>query len=347
MQKQAKIEINFTFYPLLLYTSLMNKSYSKRLGVISKAQIQQALDRFKLGVLKDTGLVEEGLFGQNFFVTSDKGEYVFRGVPHYDWQFPSEQFFANQLHQFTNTPVPHPYLLDPESDIFGWPYVIMPRMRGISLKHGDLIENFSRKDQAEIIEALVSCLVEMQRLTWDYPGAYSLSLNSVIPFENGYMAEIKGVASEMLLKSMEYNNLTTQTDFDWAMRLLDEKLGSLELQKGIFVMRDFKPENLVFINEAGKWQVNGVFDLMEAYFGYGEADLARTYARFVESNRKDLAEAFIHKYAEAVGTDINAVKYRLPAFLLIDRAIVWEWVQRPSNNLSEPYNFTDWMRRYF
>lgn len=325
----------------------MNKSYSQRLGVISNVQIQQALDRFKLGRLKDTALIEEGLFGQNFFVTSDQGEYVFRGVPHYDWQFPAEQFFANQLHQFTNTPVPYPYLLEPNSDIFGWSYVIMPRMQGINIKQGDLIDHFSREAQAEIIEALVGCLVEMQRLTWDYPGAYSLRLNTIVPFENGYLAEMKGEVSKMLLKSMEYNHLTRQEDLDWAMGLLDEKLGSLEVRKGTFVMRDFKPENLVFIKEAGKWQVNGVFDLMEAYFGYGEADLARTYARFIESDRKDLAEAFISKYAEAIDTDLSGIKHRLPAFLLIDRSIVWEWIQRPSNSLSEPYTFTDWMSRYF
>lgn len=325
----------------------MNKSYSERLGIISNAQIQQALDRFNLGVLKDTALVKEGLFGQNFFVTTDQGEYVVRGVPHYDWQFPSEQFFANQLHQFTHTPVPYPYLLDPKTDIFGWPYVIMPRMQGISIKHSDLIANFSRKSQEEVIEALVNCLVEMQRLTWDYPGAYSLSLNSIVPFEGDYLAAMKREVSKMLFKSMEYNHLTTQEDLEWAMGLLDEKLGSLPLQTGTFVMQDFKPENLVFLNEAGNWKVNGVFDLMEAYFGYGESDLARTYTRFIESNRQDLAEVFIHKYAEATGLDIGMVKYRLPAFLVMDRVIIWEWIQRPAHNLSEPYSFRDWMSRYF
>lgn len=325
----------------------MNKNYSTRLGIISHTQIQQALDRFELGILKDTDLVKEGLFGQNFFVTSDKGEYVIRGVPHYDWQFPSEQFFANQLHKFTTTPVPYPYLLDPKSDIFGWPYVIMPRMQGMSLKQGELITDFSRETQAEIIEALVSCLVEMQRLSWAYSGSYALRLNTIVPFENGYLAEMKEWVSKMLLKAMAYNHLTTQDDLDWAMQLLDEKLGSLEIQKGTFVMQDFKPENLVFTNEAGKWKVSGVFDLMEAYFGHGEADLARIYTRFIENDRKDLAEAFINNYAEMVGTDIKAVKHRLPAFLVMDRVIVWEWIQRPANNLSEPYNFRAWMSRYF
>ncbi len=163
MQNQANFGFNFYLPSLLLYTSPMNKSYSKRLGVIRHAQIQQALDRFDLGMLKDTELVKEGLFGQNFFVTSDKGEYVFRGVPHYDWQFPSEQFFANQLHKFTNTPVPYPYLLDPKTDIFGWPYVIMPRMPGRSIKQGELVDNFSLEAQEEIIEALVNCFCQAKR----------------------------------------------------------------------------------------------------------------------------------------------------------------------------------------
>lgn len=69
-----------------------------RLGTLTSDQLQRALDRFGLGRLLSAAPVPFGLFGQNVFVTSSAGDYVLRGCPHYDWQFPSEQFFARLLH---------------------------------------------------------------------------------------------------------------------------------------------------------------------------------------------------------------------------------------------------------
>lgn len=63
------------------------------------------------------------------YFTSTGGEFVLRGVLHYDWQLPAERFFARALHERTMAPVPWPYLVDPAEDIFGWSYALMPRMR--------------------------------------------------------------------------------------------------------------------------------------------------------------------------------------------------------------------------
>src|SRR5687767_15317798 len=107
--------------------------YSKRLGPITPAQFQASLHRFGLGTFVCAEAVVGGLFGQNVFVTSTSGRFVLRGVPHYDWQLPTERFFARALHERTAAPVPWPYLLDPATDIFGWSYALMPRMPGLNL----------------------------------------------------------------------------------------------------------------------------------------------------------------------------------------------------------------------
>src|ERR671919_748082 len=88
------------------------REYSLRLGAIDDDQFRLALQRLGLG------------------------EFVLRGAPHYDWQLPSERFFARLLHERTRAPVPWPYILDPDDDIFGWSYALMPRMPG--LKHSDI-----------------------------------------------------------------------------------------------------------------------------------------------------------------------------------------------------------------
>ena len=98
--------------------------YSSRLGPISTEQFQAALDRFGLGEFVSAEPVTDGLFGQNVFVTSTSGEYVLRGCPHSDIQFPREQFHAQMLHERTVAPVPWPYLLEENDEIFGWSYII-------------------------------------------------------------------------------------------------------------------------------------------------------------------------------------------------------------------------------
>src|SRR5581483_3214576 len=104
--------------------------YSHRLGNITDEQFQKALDRFKLGKFIKAEAIPFGNFGQNVFVTSTQGEFVLRGVPHYTWQFKNEVFMVNLLHEKTSVPVPYPYLFDESEDIFGWSYVIMPRLKG-------------------------------------------------------------------------------------------------------------------------------------------------------------------------------------------------------------------------
>ena len=105
--------------------------YSDRLGTLSHIQFQAALDRFDLGAFVRAEPISAGNFGQNVFLTSTKGEYVLRGAPFYPAQFPKERFFTQQIHEHTRAPVPWPYRLDPSDAIFGWSYVIMPRMPGL------------------------------------------------------------------------------------------------------------------------------------------------------------------------------------------------------------------------
>ena len=65
--------------------------FSKRLGAISPAQFQAALDHFGLGHLVSAEPITLGNFGQNCFLHSTAGPFVLRGAPHYPWQFLEEQ----------------------------------------------------------------------------------------------------------------------------------------------------------------------------------------------------------------------------------------------------------------
>jgi hypothetical protein len=78
---------------------MVAQEYSPRLGTLTPAQFQAALDRFGLGRFLRAAPVPLGLIGQNVFLDSTTGEYVLRGAPHYAWQFPKERFFTHLLHQ--------------------------------------------------------------------------------------------------------------------------------------------------------------------------------------------------------------------------------------------------------
>jgi hygromycin-B 7''-O-kinase len=160
--------------------------YSQRLGALTPQQFQAALTRFGLGTFVDATLVAHGLFGQNVFVQSTQGEYVLRGVPHYPWQFPKERFGATLLHERTQVPVAYPYLFDTSTDIFGWPYLLMPRLHGSSPAE----PRWTDAERLDIAQALGQNLFHMHQLTWPFAGAYDLSSDTIQPFGDGFAAWI-------------------------------------------------------------------------------------------------------------------------------------------------------------
>lgn len=302
--------------------------YSKRLGEISERQLQRALDRFSLGKFVEAAPIKGGLFGQNLFLTSDKGEFVLRGVPHYSWQFKSERFFAELLHEQTATPVPWPYLLDKSINIFGWEYVIMPKLNGLQLLDDKAGEPSTNIDWEEIAKAQGRMLGEMQKLTWKCPGQYDETDNKIKPFEISFADWVVKRIMEWLTKAQGYNNKTTVDDLRWVRDLLTKSENALRAEfQPCFVMQDYKLGNMVFGKVSSRWEVTGLFDLMESYFGNGEADVSRTFCVYIDKKKPELAYSFLNEYLRSTGKR-KGFEERFPIFVLSNRAIIWEWAQR-------------------
>ena len=152
--------------------------YSERLGPITDEQFAAAASRLGLGVFQSATPTSAGMFGQNVFIRTTQGEFVLRGAPHWvkgpgetdyrpqdRWQFAKEAFFARLLHERTAAPAPWPYLLDEASDIFGWPYAVMPRMPGACYDERSVPEALAPQDRRDVAAAMGSMLAEMQTLT--------------------------------------------------------------------------------------------------------------------------------------------------------------------------------------
>ena len=347
------------------------KNYSQRLGLISDEQFQAALDHFNLGRFIHAEPIAFGLFGQNVFVTSTEGEYVLRGQPHFWWQFPTEQFYTRLLHERTQVSVPWPYLIDPSSEIFGWSYVLMPRMPGLQLADSQVRAQLGIAEKRGIARALGENLARMQQLAWPFPGRYAPKAGDVQPFDLAcelawpfpvasdpqlsamqptvlsHAERVKACLRHHLARAREHNETaTTLDDLSWvediiadAQKVLDETF------EPCFVMEDYKEGNLVVTQHDEGWQVSGVFDLMEGYFGDGEVDLSRPIAEYLNEDSQ-LAREFLHAYQSQKPLRPGFAKC-FPVYMLLDRAILWAFFQsRGWRWWDEEWTFRDWAGQY-
>lgn len=324
---------------------MTSQKYSERLGIISDEQFQKALDKFNLGQFIKATQIKQGLFGQNVYVTSTVGEFVLRGVPHYNWQFSSEKFFVDLIYKNTKIPVPYPYNLDKDTDIFGWSYILMPRMTGINLSDNLDEINLTDNDRVNIAIAQGRTLADLHKLTWKHQGKYDLETKTVKPFVNSYFYFIKESIINSLEKAKNYNKNTTDHDIK-RVNSLQEKTESLFHGLPVnYVMQDYKPGNMVVDKVGSYWNVTGLFDFMEGYFGFGESDLSRMYCVYLKQNREDLALEFVKSYINSSKLiNIEHLKQRFPIFILLDRTIIWEYQQRNAADNGE--SFQKWVKPY-
>jgi hygromycin-B 7''-O-kinase len=320
--------------------------YSQRLGVLAPYQFQAALTRFALGDFVRASSVAGGLFGQNVFVTSTQGEYVLRGRPHYPWQFPKEQFGAALLHERTQIPVAHPYLFDPTTEIFGWPYLLMPRLYGVSPVDSQLTSS----EQLDIAPALGQTLAQLHGLSWPFAGDYDLASNTIQPFGSGFAQWLVADIRCWLAKTRGNGAATTADDVAWIERVIGEAEAALAVEfQPCFVMNDYNPGNVLVDRLHGTWQVTALFDLMEYYFGDGEADLMRLIAIYLDRDPQH-GEQLVQRFGAAY-LDRRAARpgfaERYALYMVRDRLITWEYGTRPGHNwFPEGQSFREYAERY-
>ncbi len=288
---------------------------------------------------------------------------------HFWWQFPIEQFYARFLHERALAPAPWPYLIDPTTDIFGWSYVLMPRMPGLQLADPQVREQLQPADRRAIAFTLGEHLAHMQQAKWPYTGRYQAATDTVEPFELAhelawplpvesdpdlavlaptivsYSERVKVCLRHQLAKARKVNAAaTTKPDIAWVEDCIEEANDALDdLFEPCLVMQDYKRSNLVVQQQGTRWQVSGVFDLIESYFGDGETDLSRLFAVYLEEDWQ-LARAFLQGYLSQT-TPRPGFARRFPVYMLLDRAIVWGFGQRVPGWWDGQRTFRDWASR--
>lgn len=303
--------------------------YSERLGLITDEQLQAALTKHSLGSLRSTAKIDGGLFGQNLFVTSSAGAFVLRGVPHYDWQFPTEKFFAELLSE-NGIPTPTPYIYDPDLDIFGWEYVIMPRLSGVNIS-SKLDDKFTDDERIEIAKAQAKMLNKIQQYKFDHFGRFDIVSKEIRSEFTSVFEDISTRTINQLTLANQHNSINTSADdIEWVQILLKEAAVYFKPDyQPTVVLQDYKFENMLVKKAGADFEVSAVFDLMEAYVGHGEADLSRMYCMYTDAKRQDLASVYVETWLDLQSEiDRKAFESRFKVFLILDRSIVWEFRQR-------------------
>jgi hygromycin-B 7''-O-kinase len=329
--------------------------YSERLGAITDAQFAAAARRFGLGDFVSAAPIARGLFGQNVFLTTTAGAFVFRGAPHWvkrldevayrpddRLQFTAEGFFVDRLHERTRAPVPWPYLHDRASDIFGWPYAVMPRMPGLCVNDREVVKALEPNDRRAVAHAVAATLAEMHRLTWPFAGGFDVDTIELTPDPEGGVGRVIAEARS-LVASADARGVMTPADLAW---IEDVAVGAraVTAPPSRFVHGDYKLDNVTLIQEGGGWRVGGVFDFHTARFGDGAFDLVRLACSYLDFDPA-LAPVFIDAYRAAAGGDADLAPLA-PLYVLKERAAFWQFPADQRPRWSQGKTFRAWVEPY-
>ena len=228
------------------------REYSKRLGVLTGAQLQAALDQFDLGRLLSATPAPGGFSGQNVFLTTTRGEFVLRGCPHYDWQFKRERFFSRVIHEETDVPTAWPYLIEPSEDIFSWSFAIMPRLSGIRSASPEVEGGHSGAAGTATANALGAGLARLHRATRPEPAVYDPAIDALRP-RSGEPGPLpmwswwgfQKSTPEFLAECVR-SGVVSANDGSWAQAIVDLNSQALKVPfTPTLVHHDYKQANVV------------------------------------------------------------------------------------------------------
>lgn len=304
------------------------REYSKRLGVLTHAQLQAALDRFERGELIAAEPAPSGLFGQNVMLTASTGEYVLRGNPYPPWQLRLERAAAELIHTRTRVPAPWPYLIEEATELFGWSYALMPRLPGVCLADHDALTELPGADRLGVARALGEALAELHRPACAAIASFDPARGGFAPLGPPHADAFRAYTRDWLARCRAASDATSEADAAWVEMLIEAAEEALAVPFAPALLHtDYKENNVVLERDAaGRWRVTGVFDLMGCCIADGEYDLARFFSAHVV-DRPELAREFLAAYAGVRGLRSGfAERFRL--YLVTDRLILWEYGQR-------------------
>ena len=334
--------------------------YSERLGAIDDAQFAAAAARLGLGAFVAAEPIATGLFGQNVFLTTTTGAYVLRGAPHWvpvkgddgevQWkpddrvQFAKEAFFIGETHAHTAAPVPWPCRHDTASDIFGWPYLVMPRMPGACFNERSIRMALPPRARREVAESMGATLAQLQRLAAPAAGDFDVDIGAVAPQPDGHRGHVIAWIGD-IARGEEARRVLAEADLDWMAQLAGGAM-PLPARPVTFAHGDYKLDNMTVAERDGAWRVSGLFDFHTARFGDSAHDLIRPACAYLDTE-PELARVLVEAWRSAGGDDTGLAPW-LPLYVASERVSIWCGFVRAEArpDWSVGHTFRSWSERY-
>ncbi|MGU3470464.1 phosphotransferase family protein [Paenibacillus sp. D51F] len=140
---------------------------------------------------------------------------------------------------------------------------------------------------------------------------------------------------------------TCRKDWAWAGEILDAASDSFDrFDRPVYVMGDFKFDNLLVRRSVEQWELSGLFDFTNGYFGDGAADLTKIATQFIDRGRSDLAERFLRAYRDGLD-DKEGFDQRIKVHMLHQKVLDWGCFHAIGAVSWNPeWTFRDWASRY-
>ena len=327
-------------------TPLEPREYSKRLGVLTPQQLQAALGHFGHGTLLAAEAAPAGLFGQNVLLETTDGRFVLRGCPHFPWQFAKERYFARIIHERTDIPAPWPYEIDDSSDIFGWPYAIMPRLEGTHISD-DARGAMDADGLRALARAMGEGLARLAAATWPVHAWWSETSGELEPLEEPYADWYIGWTRYWLEQCRAASDETTDGDVAWCESVMADARDALAVPfTPSLVHTDYQDQNIVLEDAGdGALRVSGIFDIADMYMGDTESDLPRPFVAFHMHHAPAAAGEVVRAY-HALRQPRPGFAARWRLYTLRDRLVFWEYGQRNKVWFRPGVTLRQWAERW-
>ncbi|WP_211745820.1 aminoglycoside phosphotransferase family protein [Paenibacillus sp. Marseille-Q4541] len=295
-----------------------------RMADIKQSTLQDMLSRWNLGTLYSYKPTDHGMMKQTLFIYTSSGNYVFKGNPLFPGQWKEEKFIIDQLSIHTNAPVPMPYLMDTNEDLFGYSYALMPLLPGVHYHDLDL-HSLTEDEHSAILILLAATLVDLHGWETALAGEYDPGTDRIQPFDNSYYHFLEHQIMYWLEDARKYAPIK-ETDVTWVReQMISAEAAFRHLNTYSFVMGDYKSENILLQQHTDKWKVSGVFDFTTAYFGDPLADVVKFTNQLLWKGQQKEAALFLTSYLQRNDRSFsrNDVSSRLTIHFLYSLILKW------------------------
>ncbi len=299
------------------------RRYSERLGVIDSDQLHEACRRFELGAVERAEPATEGLWGQTILLTTTTGEFALRGNPTVEHQFRKERAVAAMIHDRASLAVSWPYLVDEDTDLFGWSYAVMPVLGGSS--GATLWESADDEGRLALAGAHGDALARLHEATFAAPGPYDPGQDRFVPCDDYRTWTMERIGLlRSLCRSAEALSREDERFIDGLLEACADALDDPFVP--VLVHHDFSLANTTYVHTGAGYDPVGVFDLGEAHVGDGDEDLIR----FLFRRRGEQRRTFVRAYRRTDPAPAGAAD-RLALYALADLLFLWNVSTRTTN----------------